>query len=365
VAQPRRFSGGPPVLIARAPLRLSLAGGGTDLEAYYSKYGGAVVSTTIDKYFYVILTLNDSNHIQVSSSDYRTFYRHPLDGPPLWDGDLSLPKVIIDHFGTSTGLSVFLASQVPPGTGLGSSSTVAVALIKAMSVLCNTPMTRQQTAELACEVEIEKLKMPIGKQDQFASAFGGLNFIQFNPDGVVVEPITLAADLRAELEGRLMLFFTGRSRDSAQILGEQKRSSERNRAGVIDALHVLKNTALAIRNDLLRGEIETLGDYLHQSWIAKRQLASGITDPWIDQWYQVARDAGARGGKIAGAGGGGFLLLYCDRQYQERVTDALQAQGLHRMDFRFESGGAMVIVNTLLRKVRRVAVPMGSSGEAV
>jgi D-glycero-alpha-D-manno-heptose-7-phosphate kinase len=344
------------MLIARAPLRLSLAGGGTDLEAYYAKYGGAVVSTSIDKYFYVILTFNDSNHIQVSSSDYRTFYRHPLDGPPLWDGDLDLPKVVIDHFGLWTGLSVFLASQVPPGTGLGSSSTVAVALIKAMSVLCNTRMSRQEVAELACQVEIEKLKMPIGKQDQFAASFGGLNFIQFSPDGVVVEPLGLPDDLQAELEGRLMLFFTGRSRDSAQILGEQKRSSERNRAGVIDALHSIKSTAIALRNDLIRGEIDTLGDYLHESWIAKRQLASGITDPWIDQWYQVARDSGALGGKIAGAGGGGFLLLYCLPSHQERVTEALQAQGLHRMDFRFESGGAMVIVNTLLRKARTVAV---------
>lgn len=342
------------MLIARAPLRLSLAGGGTDLEAYYAKYGGAVVSTTIDKYFYVILTFNDSNHIQVSSSDYRTFYRHPLEGTPLWDGDLSLPKVVIDQFGVWTGLSVFLASQIPPGTGLGSSSTVAVALIKAMSVLCNTPMSRERIAELACEVEITKLKMPIGKQDQYAAAFGGLNFIQFNPDGVVVEPIAIAHDLRVELESRLMLFFTGRSRDSAQILGEQKRSSERNRAAVIDALHVIKNTALAIRNDLLKGDIETLGDHLHESWVAKRQLASGITDPWIDQWYQVARESGARGGKIAGAGGGGFLLLYCDRQHQDRVTEALQAQGLHRMDFRFETGGAMVIVNTLLRKARKL-----------
>jgi len=359
LARSVRGSGRGPVLIARAPLRLSLAGGGTDLEAYYAKYGGAVVSTSIDKYFYVILTFNDSNHIQVSSSDYRTFYRHSFEGPPIWDGDLNLPKVIIEHFGVWTGLSLFLASQVPPGTGLGSSSTVAVALIKAMSVLCNVRMNRQEVADLACEVEIDRLKMPIGKQDQYAASFGGLNFIQFNPDGVVVEPLRLPDELQAELESRLMLFFTGRSRDSAQILGEQKRSSERNRAGVIEALHVIKSMAIALRNDLIRGEIDSLGDYLHQSWVAKRQLASGITDPWIDQWYQVARDAGARGGKIAGAGGGGFLLLYSERQYQDQVTEALRAQGLHRMDFRFESGGAMVIVNTLLRKARVAAVTHG------
>ena len=119
---------------------------------------------------------------------------------------------------------------------------------------------------------------------------------------------------------------------------------------------MIKSLAIALRNDLLRGEIDSLGDYLHQSWVAKRQLAAGITDPWIDQWYQAARDAGAKGGKIAGAGGGGFLLLYCERQFQEQVTEALRGQGLHRMDFRFETGGAMVIVNTLLRKARPAAV---------
>jgi len=162
------------VLIARAPLRLSLAGGGTDLEAYFEKYGGAVVSTTIDKYFYVITSLSDAPHIQVSSSDYQTFYRQDIEEPPLWDGELRLPKVIIDHFGIRTGLSVFLASQVPPGTGLGSSSAVAVALIKAMGVLCNRSMTTHEIANLACQIEIEKLGLPIGRQDQYAAAFGGV-----------------------------------------------------------------------------------------------------------------------------------------------------------------------------------------------
>ena len=200
-----------------------------------------------------------------------------------------------------------MASQVPPGTGLGSSSTVAVALIKAMSVLRNVRMSRGEIADLACQVEIDKLKMPIGKQDQYAASFGGLNFIQFTPQGVVVEPLSLSDELQAELESRLMLFFTGRSRDSAGILGEQKRSSERNRAGVIDALHVIKSLAIALRNDLLRGEIDS-------------------------------------------------LLLYCERAFQEQVTEALRSQGLHRMDFRFETGGAMVIVNTLLRKARPAAV---------
>ncbi len=339
------------MLIARAPLRLSLAGGGTDLEAYYSKYGGAVLSGTIDKYFYVFLSLTDRQHIQVSSSDYQTFYRQRLDESPIWDGDLRLPKAIIDHFGIHMGLSVFLASQAPPGTGLGSSSTVAVALIKAMATLCGQRLSRQEVAELACHIEIEKLKMPIGKQDQYAASFGGLNYFEFSSSGVAVEAVEIPQGLLSELESRLMLFFTGRSRNAAEILCEQKRSSEGNRATVIEALHVIKDTAVGMREDLRRGDIRTVGHWLHRSWVAKRQLARGISDPWIDQWYEMACAAGATGGKIAGAGGGGFLLLYCEPEHQDVVTETLQASGLNRLDFRFESGGAMVIMNTLVGKL--------------
>jgi D-glycero-alpha-D-manno-heptose-7-phosphate kinase len=336
---------------------VSLAGGGTDLEAYYGKYGGAVISAAIDKYFYVFLSHSDSQHIQVASSDYQTFYRQRLDESPLWDGDLRLPKVIIDQFGIRTGLSVFLASQVPPGTGLGSSSTVAVALIKAMTILCGQRLSREEVAELACAIEIEKLKMPIGKQDQYAASFGGLNYFEFSANGVAIEPLDLSQELLRELECRLMLFFTGRSRNAAQILGEQKRSTERNRATVIEALHVIKQAAVQLRQDLRRGDIGAVGDCLHRSWLAKRQLAPGISDPWIDQWYDQARAAGAAGGKIAGAGGGGFLLLFCEPIHQDRVTETLQGSGLTRMDFRFEWGGAMVIMNTLVGGFNRLANP--------
>lgn len=335
------------MLIARAPLRLSLAGGGTDLEAYFSKYGGAVVSTTIDKYFYVIMSMSNAPHIQVSSSDYRTFYRHGFGESPIGDGDLRLPKVIIDYFGIHTGLNVFLASQVPPGTGLGSSSSVAVALIKAMAMLCHKTMSAVEIADLACHIEIDKLGMPIGRQDQFAAASGGLNFIEFSSAGVKVSPLELSDELIARLERRLMLFYTGRSRDSAAILGEQKRNSERNKASTIQSLHIIKQEALDLRDELLRGNIDSIGESLDRSWRAKRHLAAGVSDAWIDQWYEAALNAGAAGGKITGAGGGGFLLLDCDPDYQPRVTATLESLGLSAMDFRFEIGGAMVIVNTM------------------
>ena len=212
-------------------------------------------------------------------------------------------------------------------------------------------------AREASVIEIERCGEPIGKQDQYAAAFGGLNFIEFTPDGVRVEPMELPEDTARELERRLMLFFTGRSRNSAAILGEQKRNSERNRATVIEALHIIKEEARTLRTELRRGNIAAVGKSLHESWMAKRRLAQGISDPWIDQWYEAARAAGASGGKIAGAGGGGFLLLYCEPELQDQVTEALEGNGLSRMDFRFESGGAMVIMNTLAGKVGALAKP--------
>jgi D-glycero-alpha-D-manno-heptose-7-phosphate kinase len=333
------------LLIARAPLRVSLAGGGTDLPAYYEPHGGAVLSTTIDKYFYVFLSPSDSDHVQVTSSDYRAFYRKRFDEPSPWDGVLNLPKAVIDHFGTRTGLSVFLASQAPPGTGLGSSSAVAVALIKAMSVLSGEKLSPHQIAELACHIEIDQLGMPIGKQDQYAAAFGGLNFFQFASDGVIAERIDPGPDVMADLDQRLMLFFTGMWHDSGEILKKQRSNSQ---SAAVESLDQIKAIAKAMRNDLCRGDLSRVGERMHESWLAKRGLAAGITLPQIDRWYDLARSEGASGGKIAGAGGGGFLLLYCEPEYQERVTKLLGEEGLVQMDFSFESGGAMVIMNNLV-----------------
>jgi D-glycero-alpha-D-manno-heptose-7-phosphate kinase len=333
------------MLIARAPLRVSLAGGGTDLPAYYEQHGGAVLSTTIDKYFYVFLSPSDGDHVQVTSSDYRAFYRKRLDEPSLWDGVLNLPKAVIDHFGTRTGLSVFLASQAPPGTGLGSSSAVAVALIKAMSVLSGKKLSAHQIAELACFIEIEQLGMPIGKQDQYAAAFGGLNFFQFTRDGVQAERVDPGPEVVAALDARLMLFFTGMWHDSGEILKEQRDNSQ---AAAVESLDHIKAIATAMRDDVCRGDLTRIGERMHESWLAKRGLATGITLPQIDRWYNLARSAGASGGKIAGAGGGGFLLLYCEPEYQDRVTQVLSEEGLVQMDFSFESGGALVIMNNLV-----------------
>jgi len=333
------------MLIARTPVRISFGGGGTDLEAYYGRYGGCVVSTTIDKYFYVFLNVNEDDDIQVSSSDYHTFYRHDPDQVLLVDGDLALPKAVLSHSRIHKGLSMFLASEIPPGTGLGSSGSVAVALVKAISTACGLNLSKEEIAELACHIEIDKLGMPVGKQDQYAAAFGGLNFITFTSEGVAVEPLGVAPEILRGLERNLLLFFTGASRDSARILKEQKRSSEKDDPQVIAALHAVKETALEVKACFERGDLRRLGELLDLNWQHKKRFASGITNPLIDECYALALANGAIGGKITGAGGGGFLMLYCEPEYQAKVTEALEAKGLRRMNFRFERDGARILMN--------------------
>lgn len=337
------------MLIARAPVRISLAGGGTDLPSYYETYGGQVISTAINKYFYVFLTINASNDIQITSSDYRTFYRHAGAEPPLWDGDLSHPRAILHHFGVARGVTMFLASEVPPGTGLGSSSAVTVAIIKAIATAQGLHLSRPELAELACTIEIEKIGAPIGKQDQYPAAFGGLNVITFAREGVVVEPLRLAAEARRKLERSLMLFYMGAARNSSTILSAQQQASAQNDPTVIAALHRVKALAGEVRRALESGAIDQVGELLHENWVQKKRFAAGITTDLVDECYALAQANGAIGGKLTGAGGGGFLMLYCPLGRQDQVTTALEARGLKRMDFHFEQSGATVLMNAALQ----------------
>jgi D-glycero-alpha-D-manno-heptose-7-phosphate kinase len=335
------------MLIARAPMRISLAGGGTDFPAYFREHGGLVVSTSIDRYFYAFVRLNSGESVQITSSDYRMLFRQRRGEPILWDGDLALPRAFLDHFGIDAGLSIFLASEVPPGTGLGSSSAAAVSLAKALSGLAGMSRTREQLAQLAAHIEIEKLGFPIGYQDQYAAAYGGLNAIYFTRDGVVVEPLGLPPTVERTLERRLMLFFTGSSRNSAAILREQHAASERGEPAVIASLHRIRESAERTLTLLRSGDLDGYGSLLDQSWQAKKRLAQGVSNPRIDEWYELARQNGAAGGKIAGAGGGGFLLLYCREESQDAVATALERRGLVRMDFAFEQGGAMLLMDAM------------------
>jgi len=336
------------MLIARAPVRVSFAGGGTDFESYYARFGGLVVSAAIDKYFYVFLTVTRRGNIQIMSSDYQTFHRQSADEDMLWDGDLALPRAVLNHFNIREGLSMFLASQIPPGTGLGSSSTVTGSIIKALSSLLGLGLSKREVAELACTIEIEKLGMPIGKQDQYATAYGGVNAITFSRDGVYVEPLVLSPETLEGLESNVLLFYTGAARDAARTLLEQDQAVREGDPTVLESLHAIKAMANETRRCLEAGTLGVFGEILHASWQQKKRLAQGISNPRIDEYYEVARSNGAIGGKITGAGGGGFLMLYCEPGTTPSVTEALERMGLKRMDFSIDFDGARILVNNAI-----------------
>jgi D-glycero-alpha-D-manno-heptose-7-phosphate kinase len=326
-------------------MRVSFGGGGTDLEAYYARFGGLVISTAINKYFYAIITTDESDDLQVISADYRSLFHHSPYDDLFWDGDLALPKAVLHQFGIRRGINLFVASEVPPGTGLGSSSAAAVTMVRALSTLVEQPMTKQQVAELASYIEINKMGMPIGKQDQYASAFGGLNKIAFTREGVTVEPLDIDPADRWTLERRLMLFFTGSSRTSTSILKHQLKSTQEREEEVLQALHTIKQLALQMHACLQRGDLDAFARLLHSSWQEKRRLSPGLSTDFIDECYALALEHGASAGKITGAGGGGFLMLYCHEEAQGAVTQALEQRGLKRMQFNFDKQGATVLLN--------------------
>ena len=334
------------MLIARAPMRVSFFGGGTDLPAYYQRFGGAVLSTAINKHFYVVLS-HAEGAVQVSSADYRTFFRHSELASCEWDDDLRIPKAMLDYFRIYQGLSMFLASEVPPGTGLGSSGAVSVALVKALATSSGQPGDASSVAEIACEVDIGQLDLPVGKQDQYAAAFGGLNLIEFRDGSVQVKPFELPLPLLLALERRVLLFFTGTARQSSSILLEQRARISGEDEETLAALHEIKAQAYRAQELLQAGKLDEFGRLLHQAWEAKKRASQVATNPEIDRLYEIARSAGALGGKIAGAGGGGFLTVFAEEGRQQEITSRLEGEGLFSMSFGFESRGATVLLNAL------------------
>jgi D-glycero-alpha-D-manno-heptose-7-phosphate kinase len=336
------------MLIARAPVRVSYAGGGTDLDFYAADHEGLVVNAAINKYFYVFISPNGHGSLQISSADFRAFLRYDSDELPLAvGGPIKHVHAACGYVGIRRGYSIFIASEVPSGTGLGSSSAVAVALVKGLSALKNESPSPSDLARAACEIELDILKMPIGRQDQYASAFGGINAITFSATGVEVEPLDLTTDCLRRLEESTMLFYTGLSHDSSQILEEQRTRIRGGKRATLKALHTIKDSAVAAREALLEARPDCLGALMDTAWQAKKQLSGSISNQFIDDAYTAARRAGALGGKIAGAGGGGFLLLYCPMESQDSVTRALHSLGLLRTDFHFDFAGARILMNNV------------------
>ena len=335
------------MLIVRSPVRISFGGGGTDLPAYYEEYGGTVLSVAINKYFYTTLGRRTDGRVQVISSDLRAFETwHNIAGMSVRGSALEIPLAVLKDLDCDVSVDLFLASEIPPGTGLGSSASVCVNMVKTLTTYLHRPLSKHELAERAFHIAHNVLGKFVGKQDEYAAAFGGLNFISFLPDGsTVLEPLDLEAAVLRELQSNLMLFFTGSSHDSWNILLEQDKSTRTHDRSTLEALHEVKALAIRMRQALWQGELHQFGKLLHEGWQSKRRISSKISTPRIDQLYALALNHGAVGGKITGAGGGGFLLLYCEPPYQSAVREAMKVQNVPDMAFAFDLQGAQTIVN--------------------
>lgn len=329
------------IIRSKAPLRISFAGGGTDVSPYVEERGGVVLSTTIDKYAYASLGFRDDKNITVQSLDYDIVAKYHVDDDLLYDGELDLVKAVLKNMcnGNDRGLDFFMHSDAPPGSGLGSSSTVVVALIGLIQRWNHLPLTNYDIAELAYHIERVDLGIKGGMQDQYAAVFGGFNFIEFGESAVIVNPLRVDADILNELQYSLLLCYTGRTRLSGNIINTQVDNYVRGEAEVLAAMDELKSITIDMKNALLQGRLSDFGALLNDAWINKKKMASQITTSTIDVMYDAARKQGALGGKILGAGGGGYLLVYCPFDRKHRIAEELEKLGGQVVEFTFDFHG--------------------------
>ena len=335
------------MLIVRSPGRISFGGGGTDLPSYYARFGGCVVSAAINKHFYTVLEKRGDGKIQIISADLRTVETwRDIAEMDVRGHALEIPLAVLKEFGRNVSVNLFLASEIPPGTGLGSSASVCVNLTKTLATYSHTALSKYDLAERAFHIARNVLGRPVGKQDEYASAFGGLNFISFYENGSThVEPLKLDPDLVRELQSSLLLFFTGASHHSWTILEEQEESARGTRGTTVEYLHEIRKLAEPMKAALLAGELREFGLLLHRSWEIKKQLSSKVSSVRINELYESALRNGAIGGKITGAGGGGFLLLFCPQERHQDVRTALVGMGAREMGFEFDFQGAQVVAD--------------------
>jgi len=321
------------LIIIQTPLRISFFGGGTDFPSFYMEEGGCVLSSAIDKYIFVTIKQRFDDKMRVGYT--RTEMVDTID-----DLQHELIREAFRKVGISKRIEITTMGDIPSGSGLGSSSSVTVGSLHAMHAYLNHSVSTEQLAREACEIEIDVLKKPIGIQDQYIAAYGGLRFFEFSTSGQVCnDQIDLDPAVQTRLNENLLLFFTGITRQADSILTEQKENIHARK----EYLCQLKDMALNGRDELLRGNVDSIGEMLHESWQIKKQLASGISNGVIEAMYNSARTAGAIGGKITGAGGGGFLLLYCPYEKRENVRLALS--NLREIPIRLEPDGSKVILN--------------------
>lgn len=320
------------MIITKTPFRVSFCGGGSDMANFYEKYGGCVLSTSINKYCYIsIHPYFNENQTLLKYSENEL-----VDSPDQIKHRIF--RQVLTDMGIH-GVEISSTADIPGGTGLGSSSTFTVGLLNTLNCYKGKFVSKDKLAKLACEVEIEKLGNPIGKQDQYGAALGGLNFIKFNQDGSVShEPILMEGKTYKELQKNLLMFYTGTTRSANTILAEQTKNitSEDKARNLLKMCGLAKDMKVALENN----DISSFGKILDEGWQLKKELASGIANPAIDEAYEIAMKNGALGGKLLGAGGGGFLLFYCEEEKREQLKKAI---GLRELDFSFERDGTSVI----------------------
>ncbi len=327
------------MILSRAPVRFSLGGGGTDLPSYSKVHGGFLVASAIDKYVFIAIHKRFDELIRLSYSKTEIVKELAEIEHPIFREALQLAKV-------EKGIELFSMADVPANSGLGSSSTFTVALLNALHAYKREYLSTGDLAEAACSLEIDRLKEPIGKQDQYIAAYGGVTAFTFNKDGTVVaERVNVAPETLDELESNLLIFFSGVERRASSVLKEQAKTITANADDAVNRMHRIKEMGYETKRYLERGEVDKFGDLLHEHWMNKRQLASNMSDSNLDEHYEAARKAGAIGGKIMGAGGGGFFMFYTRPGDKRRVYEAMKARGLRQLRFRFDHDGARIQLN--------------------
>jgi D-glycero-alpha-D-manno-heptose-7-phosphate kinase len=326
------------MIIARSPLRISLGGGGTDVPSYYEKYGGFLLAAAIDRYVYVTVMRPFTDGIYLKYSEIEQIngvsdVKHPIIREVLAEFKLKTPQIEITTL-----------ADIPSGTGLGSSGSFTTALLKALYVHYRKNIHPEQLAEMACKIEIEKLGKPIGKQDQYIAAYGGITEFNFHKNNSVSSaPLNLSVQTVHDLEDNLLLFFTGISRSADSILKDQVNKSKANDTKMVENLHFTKDIGLRSKAALLQGDTKRFGELMHEHWEHKKSRTTGMTNTFIDSAYMKAMDSGAIGGKIVGAGGGGFLMFYASDK--ERLRSSMNGMGLEEVRFRFDFEGTKVILS--------------------